>query len=133
VRAEGGLLGGSIYGQLRRRAQDVADHYLGVVDRDRGGLDGCAEQDVRSADEVLIERVVARHEHTEGRLLGSARATDLLPGGGDRARVAREHDGIKRADVDAELRGRRRHHDVEPSVTEVRLDRAALGRRVAAR
>ena len=87
---------------------------------------------MRSADEVLIERVVARDEHTEGRLLGSARTTDLLPGGGDRARVAREHDGIERADVDAELEGVRRHHDVEPSVTQVRLDRAALGRRVAA-
>ena len=94
---------------------------VGVVDRrlERGGahvaveharvrvvedrrLDPAAEQHLRLAHEVLVERVLARDEDREA-VAAAAGAAPLLAQPRDRAREADRDRAVEQADVDPEL------------------------------
>src|SRR5439155_5816936 len=66
------------------------------------------------------------------RLEPAARATELLPGAGDGARVAGQDRDVERADVDAQLECVRRDDTEDLAVPQASLDRPALRRQVAA-
>jgi DEAD/DEAH box helicase domain-containing protein len=67
------------------------------------------------AHDPLVELVLTRDEDRERLLLRAAGAAGLLPHRRDRPRVAAEHAGVERADVDAELDLDDRVAYVEPS------------------
>src|SRR5439155_12018149 len=64
------------------------------------------------------------------RAVPPACATDLLPGGGDGARIADDDGGLQRADVDPELEGVRGDHAVDLPAAEPGLDLAPVQRQV---
>jgi hypothetical protein len=89
--------------------------HVGVRRVDHRGLGRLVEERARVADEVLVERVLLRHEDRERRGTAPTRATRLLPHRGARPGVADEDRGVERTDVDAELeRVRRRDRDEVP-------------------
>ena len=70
-------------------------------------LDAPAEQRVRLAHEVLVERVVRGNEHRDAMTL-PARPAPLLAQTGDGARKPHRDHAVEQADVDAELERIRR-------------------------
>ena len=83
-------------------------------------------------DDVLVDGGGGGHEHRHARPVAPAGPPDLLARGCDRARVAGEDRHIEAPDVDAELEGVRGHDAQDLAVAQPLLDRAALGREVAA-
>ncbi len=106
----------------------AVEHARIRVIEDRG-LDPPAEQRVRLAHEVLVERVVGRDEHRQPVTL-PPRATPLLAQAGDRAREAHRDHAVEQADVDAELERVRRGHAEQLAGGEPPLDVAPLRGRV---
>jgi hypothetical protein len=53
--------------------------------------------------QVVVQGVVAGHEHDQRLRLRPPGPAGLLPERGERAGVAGEHDGVETGDVDAEL------------------------------
>ena len=82
--------------------------------------------------QVLIHRLVVRHEDRERRLALAAGAAGLLPGAGERRRSADQDRRVEAADVDAELERVGRDHAAELAREERLLDRAPLFRQVTA-
>ena len=82
-------------------------------------------------DQVGVERVVARDEHTQGVATGAAGPPDLLPQRGPRARESPEEHGVQPGDVDAQLEGVGRRQTDEPTVAQRLLQRTAFLRKVA--
>ena len=80
-----------------------------VIRVDQGVLVALAEEELRMAHEVLVERVVQADEEANRVLLAPPAPPRLLPGAGDAARVAGEYGGIQVADVHAQLQGGGRH------------------------
>ena len=62
----------------------------------------------------------------------AAGAAHLLPGRGDRARIADADRGVQAADVDPQLERVGGHHAAHPTVAQAALDLLALVRQVAA-
>ncbi len=105
----------------------VEDARVGVVEDRR--LDPPAEQRLRLAHEVLVERVLARDQHGEP-VPAAAGAAPLLAQAGDRAGEAGRDHAVEQADVDPELE-RVGGRDAEQLARgEPPLDLAPLTRRV---
>ena len=85
----------------------VEDARILVVE-DRG-LDSAAEQRLRLAHEVLVERVLARDHARRARGL-AARPAPLLAQAGHRAGESDRDHRVERPDVDPELERVRRAH-----------------------
>src|ERR1700730_15397327 len=83
-------------------------------------------------DEVLIERA-ARGDIDGGcGTTAPSRPPDLLPGAGDRPRVATENDRVQVPDVDPELERIGADHATHRSVAQAVLDLAPLQRKISA-
>ena len=95
-----------------------------------GGLDSAAEQRLRLAHEVLVERVLARDHDREAVAL-AARPAPLLAQAGHRAGEADRDHRVQRADVDPELECVGRAHSEQLAGEQPLLDLASLSRRVA--
>ena len=70
--------------------------------------------------------------HGERQVVAAAGAAHLLPGAGERARVAGEHRGVEPADVDAQLERVGGDDAADAALAQAALDRAALVRQIAA-
>ena len=116
--------------RLERGGRDVAveDARVRVVEDRR--LDAPAEQRLRLAHEVLVERVLARDEHGEP-VAAAAGAAPLLAQAGDRAGEADRDHAVEQADVDPELERVRGGDAEQLARDEPPLDLAPLRRRVA--
>ena len=115
---------GSPERQFERGALDVRQQDLKIVGIDQGVLGRRVEEVRRVADDVLVERGAAGHQHG-GRLPGApAGPTRALPRRRDRARIAREHGHVERADVDPQLEGARGDHRPHVPVAQPFLDLA---------
>ena len=86
-----------------------------------GRFDAAAEQRLRLAHEVLVERVLARHEHGEA-VAAPARPAPLLAQARHRAGEADRDRAVEQADVDSELERVRRRHAEELALDEPALD-----------
>ena len=110
----------------------MLDQDVQVVGIDERVLGRRVEEVRRVADDVLVERRAARHQH-RGRLARAPPgAPGALPGRGDRARVARHHGDVERADVDAELERVGRDDGADLAVAQPLLDLAPPVRQIAA-
>ena len=105
---------------------------LDVVRIDARLFDRRAEQELRLAREVLVERRARRDEHADALGAAPPGAAEALPRGRDRARVARAHDRVELADVDPELERVRRHDAEDLAFAQPPLDVAPLLGKVAA-
>ena len=112
-----------------RREHVPVEHARIRVIEDRC-FDAPAEQRVRLAHEVLVERVVRGNEHRDAVTL-PARAAPLLAQAGDGARKPHRDHAVEQADVDAELERIRRGDTEQLAGGEPLLDVAPLRRRVA--
>ena len=111
--------------RLVGRRADVAgeDARVRVVEDRR--LDAPAEQLLRLAHEVLVERVLGRDEHREP-VAAPAGAAPLLAQRRDRAREADRDHRVEQADVDPELERVGRRDAEQLALGEPPLDLAAL-------
>ena len=98
---------------------------------DHRGFRRLVEEVVGVVHEVLVERIVLGDEHREGVGVAPPGPPGLLPHRGAGARVAREHGGIERADVDAQLEGARGGDRHDLAGGELALDPAPVLREVA--
>ena len=87
-------------------------------------------EELRVPHHVLVQRLAARHQHADRRLLAPPGATEALPGLGDRARVAVEHHHIQAADIHAQLQRRGADDPVHPARAHLPLHLAPLGGQV---
>ena len=127
---EEAVVGGE--GQLVGGAADVGAEHLGVGRIDDRRFGRPVEQLFGVGHEVLIEGVLAAHQHRQRLLDAAPGPAGLLPERGDGPRVGGEHGRVEAADVDAELEGVGRHHPPELAGEEIGLDLAAFLRQVAA-
>ena len=111
-----------------RRADVTVQHAVVLVVEDRG-LDPAAEERLRLAHEVLVERILAGDERCEA-VAAAAGSPPLLAQAGDRAGEAHRDDGVEQADIDPELERVRGRDTEQLACGEPLLDPAALGRRV---
>ena len=122
--AEVGLVGG---GQrpLVGRGLEVRSADVRVVEVDDRLLDAASQQAVGLAHEVLVERVLAGHQHGVA-VPGPAGPPPALAQAGDRAGEAGDERDVEAADVDPQLERLRRHDGVELVREEAPLDVAPL-------
>ena len=106
----------------------VEDARVLVVEDRR--LDSAAEQRLRLAHEVLVERVLARDQHREP-VAAPPGSAPLLAQARDRAGEADRDHAVEQADVDPELERVRRAHAEQLAREEPLLDLAPLRGRVA--
>ena len=106
----------------------VEDARVRVVEDRR--LDAAAEERLRLAHEVLVERVLAGDEHGEP-VAAAPGPSPLLAQARDRAREADRDHAVEQPDVDAELERVRRGHAEQLALDEAPLDLAPLRGRVA--
>src|SRR5438270_3506804 len=77
-------------------------------------------------DEVLIERATRRHVDGGRSTTTPTGAPDLLPGAGDRPRIAAENRGIEVPDVDPQLERVGTDHASDGPIAQAVLDLAPL-------
>ena len=119
-------------GQFESRALEVAEEDVQVVRIEQRVFRRLAQEIIRVADDVLIDGSGGRNVEDDARPLSAACTTCLLPGAGDGARVAAEHAGIQRADVNAQFEGVGGDHRVDVARAQALLDLAALRGQIAA-
>ena len=83
-------------------------------------------------DDVLVDRGARGDEDRDARALAPPGPPELLPGRGDRSRVAGQDRHVEPADVDAELERVRGDDAEDLAVAQAVLDRPPLRRQVAA-
>ncbi len=118
--------------QLERGGAQVREQHVQVVGVEPRLLGLAPEQELGVVDHVLVHGRRRCHQDRDAHVAPPARATHLLPGGGDRARVAREHGDVEAADVHAQLERVGADHAEHLAVAQPALDRPALGGQVAA-
>ena len=119
-------------GELEGGALEVADADYQVVGVDEAGLRRRFEQVLGMSRHVLVQRRRVGDENGERRLVAATGATHLLPGAGQRARVAEQHGRVQPADVDSQLEGVGRGDGAHASAAQAGLDGAPLAGQVAA-
>ncbi len=127
--AEVVLVGGGEGPFVRRRLQ-VRSADVRVVQVDDRLLDAASQEAVRLAHEVLVERVLAGHQHGVA-VAGPAGPAPALAQAGDRAGEPGDQRDVQAADVDAQLERLRGHDGVELVGEQTAFDVAPLLRRVA--
>ena len=115
--------------RLERGREHVAVEHARIRVIEDRRLHPPAEQRLRLAHEVLVERVVRRDEHRQPVTL-PPRASPLLSQAGDRAREAHRDHAVEQADVDAELERVRGRDAEQLARCEPLLDVAPLRGRV---
>ena len=128
---EAEALGGG-HRQLEARGAQVVEQDVQVVGVDEAVLGRRVEQVLGMGRQELVDRCRRADERRQARPAATAGATHLLPGRGDRARVADADRGVEGADVDAELERIRGDHAAHATVPQAGLDRVPLVRQVAA-
>ena len=113
-------------GELACRAAQMRSHHVRVARVDHGVLGRPVEQLLVMLREVLVERVVLRHEDGERLGLATPRSARLLPHRRSGPGIARQHGGVERADVHPELERARGRDREQLAVRELPLDRAAV-------
>ena len=98
----------------------------------RASSGGPVEEELRVVHHVAIDRRAGRDQDPDADALAPAGPADLLPGRGDRARIAGEDRHVEPSDVDAELERVRADDPEDLAVAQPALDRAALRGQVAA-
>ena len=113
------------------RGGDVGGQHPRVGGGDDGGLD-LAENVLRVAHQIRVQRVVGSDEHGRARRARATRAADLLAQGRARARPADRDCRVQARDVQAHLQRRRRGERPHASRADRLLERPALLGQVAA-
>ena len=121
---------GGVERALVRGAEQVREVDRLVLVPDDRRLDRPLEELVGVAAEELVERVLAGDVDREA-AAATARAAPHLPQRRDRPRERHAHGRVERADVDAELERVGRDDREQVAVRQLRLELAALLRRVA--
>ena len=98
---------------------------------DHGRFGGLVEQILGMVHEVLVERIVLSDEHGERVGVAPPGSPRLLPHRRAGPGVAREHGGVERPDVDAELERARRGDRQQLAVGERAFDPSPILREVA--
>ena len=93
---------------------------------DHGLFRRTAEKIFGMAHEILVQRVLARHQHHGRFLLCPAHAPAPLQGGHDGARIAHQDADIQPADVDAQFQGAGADHGQQLARSHAGLDLAAF-------
>ena len=123
-------LGAELFALLKRQleggALQVADADDEVVGVDEAGLGRRLEEVLGVSRHVLVQRRRVGDEDGERRLVAAAGAAHLLPGAGQRARIAEEHGGVEPADVDPQLEGVGGDDAAHASAAQAGFDGAAL-------
>jgi len=93
---------------LRKRrfigsAKEVERQDVLVVRIYQSVLHRFAEELLRMAHQILIQRIIQADEHIEGSFTAPAGTSGLLPCGGHRARVASKHGSIQPTDIHAQF------------------------------
>ena len=83
---------------------------------------GAANQLPRMARHELVDRIARRNQHGQRQIATPPCPPEPLPKPGHRPRIPSAHDGIERADVDAELERVRRHDTSDLALSERRLN-----------
>ena len=97
-----------------------------------GVLGRAFEEVLRMLDDVLVERCRGRYQHADRCVAPASGAARALPSRGEGSRVARQHHGIQRADVDAEFQSVGRDNAEDLPVAQLSLDLSSLPGQVAA-
>ena len=118
--------------QLEGRAADMIEQDQQLVGIDARLLGRGAEEELGVADNVLVQRQTARHQHAQRGTLPPAGTTQALPGAGDGARVAVQQAHVQRTDVHAQLQRRGGYHAVDGALAQLLLHGAPFGRQVTA-
>ena len=118
--------------QLERGASKMGDQDVQVVRIEARLLDLAAEQELRVADDVPVDRRARRDEDPDADPAAPPRPPDLLPRRRDGARIPGQDRHVEAADVDAELERVRRDDAEDLAVTQALLDRPPLRREVTA-
>ena len=118
--------------QLERGALHVVHENVQVVGIHERVLGRGVEEIRRVLGHELIDRRARRHHHRRGTRGPPPGAAGTLPGGGNRAGIARHDRHVERADVDAELERVGRDHAAHLSLAQPLLDLAPAQRKVAA-
>jgi hypothetical protein len=116
--------------RLEGRRPHVAVEYAVVLVVEDRGLHPAAEQRLRLAHEVLVERILARYEHRQA-MAAAAGAAPLLAKARDGAWEADRDDTVEQPDVDAQLEGVRGRDAEQLARGQLLLDLPTLRRRVA--
>lgn len=96
------------------------------------GLRGLPQEELRIADDVLIQRVGTGDQYAEGRAVAAARAAEALPGAGDGAGIARQQADIEASDIHTQLQRRGGNHAVDVAAAQGPLGLAPFVRQIAA-
>ena len=118
--------------QLEHGGPQVGEQDVEVVGVEARLLGLAAEQELGVVDHVLVDRRRRRDEDRDAHVAPATGASHLLPGGGDRARVAGQHRDVEAADVDAQLEGVGADDAQDLAVAQPALDRSPLRGQVAA-
>src|ERR1700722_14469131 len=110
----------------------MIDQNFQIIGLDESVLRRVAEEIVRMADHILIERRRGGDHHSTGAAIAASCAPGTLPSSGDRTGIASHHYYVEAAHVDAEFQRAARHHAANAAVTQAALDFAALVRQIAA-
>ena len=119
-------------GQLEGGALEVLDQDLEVLRIDQTALGRPFEEVVRVLDDELVDGGRVRHQHRRRGSAAASRPSRLLPGGGDRSRVAGDHRDVEAADVDAQFQRVRGDDAEDAPVLDAVLDLPPLLRQVSA-
>ena len=119
-------------GQLEGGTAHMIEQDQELVRMDAGPLRRGAEEELRMAHQILVERVAGRDQHPQGRTLTTSGPPQPLPGGGDRARIAIQHRHVQSPDVDPEFQGGRAHHHVHTPRAQGLLRDPPLAGKIAA-
>ena len=113
-----------------RRARQVTPQDVDVVRVQQRVLVRLAQQLVRVAHVVLVERIPQGDQHRQRGILAAARAAGLLPQAGDGAGIAHQQRRVQPAHVDAQFQRGGGRDAQQPAAEQLALDAPALLRQI---
>ena len=92
----------------------MAHEEIGIGRVDEGLLGGAGKENLRVAEEILVQGVGHGNKDNQGLLLPSPHPAGLLPGRGDGARETGNNTDLQVAHVDPQFQGIGGHNPQEP-------------------